>query len=186
MKVFWTIVLLLLPCARAGAARPWKACAQGDFDCYIKTTGEEIARNPKDAEAYLVRGTMLSNANKGREDDGLKDLNRALSLNPSSADAWYWRGSNYWDRKDYTRAISDYTKAIALDPKRVDARNMRCDSFKKLKKYALALRDCRRAVELEPKTFGNHISLSEIYELMGDEKSAAAERTLAETLKPKD
>jgi tetratricopeptide (TPR) repeat protein len=51
----------------------------------------------------------------------LRDLNRALSLDPKMAEAWLFRGVAWFDKQDYPRAIADYDEALKLNLRLVAA-----------------------------------------------------------------
>ncbi len=54
-------------------------------------------------------------------EESLKDLDKAIELNPKSAVSYYYRGFAYHNLSQLTNAIRDYTLAISLDPNYADA-----------------------------------------------------------------
>jgi tetratricopeptide (TPR) repeat protein len=48
----------------------------------------------------------------GRVDDALRDLGRAVSLDPSNAFAYYYLGRGYLARKNYTQALTFFRRAV--------------------------------------------------------------------------
>lgn len=85
-----------------------------DYDRIIAECSQAIERNPKDAEAYLRRGSVYGR--KGDLDHALPDLNRALDLNPKFAQAYYIRGLVYYNKGDLDRAIADFNRALRSTP----------------------------------------------------------------------
>jgi hypothetical protein len=71
-----------------------------------------VAQNPTLALPYLNRGITLAHAN--RLEDALRDLNKAVELDPRSAEAFNDRGNIYAARGESPEAIANYTQAIAL------------------------------------------------------------------------
>ena len=71
------------------------------------------------AGVYCARAQ--GRANRGKVDSALKDLARAIELDPNSAEAYAFRAGLHRDRMDFADAIADYTKAIQLDPARKPA-----------------------------------------------------------------
>ena len=53
---------------------------------------------------------------KGRTDQALADLNRAIKLEPNDASAYMGRARIWRRKKEYKRARTDYSEVIRLDP----------------------------------------------------------------------
>ena len=70
------------------------------YDEKIKKWDEEIARNPKNAEAYLNRGGAWDF--KGDRDKAIEDFNQAIELNPKYAEAYFHRGNAWFHKGDHT------------------------------------------------------------------------------------
>ena len=85
-----------------------------DLDRKIIELGRAIALNPKDANAYVKRGSLYGS--KHDYDQAIADFDRALSLAPNVARAHYFRGLAWHKKNESKRAIADYDKAIELDP----------------------------------------------------------------------
>ena len=47
----------------------------------------------------------------------IEDLNRAIAINPNSADAYYDRGILWEKQGNMTQAIADFTQTIKINPK---------------------------------------------------------------------
>jgi tetratricopeptide (TPR) repeat protein len=57
----------------------------------------------------------------GKKDAALADIERAINLNPKSAEALTYRARLFHGNGDMQRAASDYAKAISSDPKYSEA-----------------------------------------------------------------
>ena len=49
-------------------------------------------------------------------DGAIKAYTKAIELNPKNANAFFWRGNCYVDKKEEAAALADYEKAQELDP----------------------------------------------------------------------
>ncbi len=87
-----------------------------------------------------------------RTRQAIKDLDRAIELNPKDARAYFIRADKYRELGDYRQAIQDLDRAIALDPKYALAYILRGLVFSMLRDYRQAIKDYDRAIELDPKS----------------------------------
>lgn len=88
---------------------------------------------------------------EGRLDEALAGLNRALALNPKSALAYDNRGSVFYARRDYAKAVADFETAIRLSPMFADAYMHRGIAYANLGRLDDALRDLDEAAGLDAK-----------------------------------
>src|SRR5262249_45825977 len=79
----------------------------------IASLTEVVTRNPNDAQAYNVRGSVLGRA--GRNQEALADFNRAVELDPNYAQAYANRGQVHRQMNRQEAALADYNKALSLD-----------------------------------------------------------------------
>jgi tetratricopeptide (TPR) repeat protein len=102
-----------------------------DYDHALADYEKAVTLNPHNTEAirsrtqikkmksdaiqeYIVRG--ISHATQNALDLALEDYNKAISLDPTYARAFDYRGDVYKSKGDLERAIADYSEAIRLDP----------------------------------------------------------------------
>ncbi|MBW9337033.1 tetratricopeptide repeat protein, partial [Herbaspirillum sp. RU 5E] len=78
-----------------------------------------LAQNPDFPEALLARGGALRRLKMSRE--ALEDLQRAASLAPDNADAWFQLGNLQHERYAYRDARECYERAVALRPDFIEA-----------------------------------------------------------------
>jgi lipoprotein NlpI len=71
-----------------------------------KLTGSDLANT------YCLRGVALSEL--GRHEEGLRDLNEALRLEPNAIDLLSCRSQLYFQSGQFEKSIADRSKAIAL------------------------------------------------------------------------
>lgn len=89
------------------------------LDKIIANTTQAIARNPKDASAFLNRGRAY--ADKFQNDLALQDYEKTIELNPDSAEAYIFRGQAYRYKGKQSLPIENFKKALEIDPNNVMA-----------------------------------------------------------------
>ncbi len=109
-----------LPAEQSPAAhlQAQQAIDAGDAERAIALLAPWIKKNPKDAEAHLLRSTarlMLGQALAGRE-----DLDRALELDPGLRQGWLNRAAIALAEADYDGALAAFAKAEQLAPEEAD------------------------------------------------------------------
>lgn len=77
-----------------------------------------IRRQPRNAEAYLLRSTAHFMADE--REDGERDLDRALELDPTLRQGWLNKAALEMSEEDYEAAIRAFERAQALDPEALD------------------------------------------------------------------
>lgn len=95
---------------------------------------------------YHNRGLQL--ALLGYDEEALRDLSKAVSLNPRQILAFNDRAATYMKRGEYAAAISDYDKAIALNPAYARAYLGRAFCYEKLNNIAAARKDYEKMCSL--------------------------------------
>src|SRR5258708_32051964 len=71
---------------------------------------EVVQRNPNDAQAYNMRGSVLGRA--GRNQEALADFDRAIALDANYAQAYANRGQVHRQGNRLDLALADYNKAL--------------------------------------------------------------------------
>ena len=97
------------------------AKALEDIDKIIALTPEEFPELM--SSAYMKRGRILVEA--GELDSGLNDLDKAVCMDSSNADAYQNRAIAHARKGDYKRAIYDVTKAIEVSRDRTNLEQLR-------------------------------------------------------------
>jgi tetratricopeptide (TPR) repeat protein len=96
----------------------WNFYSKKDYDHAISEYTEALKLDPDNdfanASVYYHRG--LAYGYKNEYDQAIRDLNRAILLNPCEANAYYYRGLAYYHNNEYDQAIRDFNEAIFLDP----------------------------------------------------------------------
>jgi tetratricopeptide (TPR) repeat protein len=70
------------------------------------------------AELYIAMGKKDE---KGKYDESLKNIDKALKIDPNLPEAYFWLGFNYKEMKMTDKAIASFRKAVELKPDYTDA-----------------------------------------------------------------
>jgi len=76
-----------------------------------------------------------------------------------TAQSYYNRGNENYEKGDFPAAMADYTRAMELDPKYANAYRQRADLSAKQKQYESAVRDMQKAIALAPKKGDYYLDL---------------------------
>ena len=76
----------------------------------------------------------MAHLNRNRAEQAMKDLNRAIKIDPKNAEAYDGRGQAYAKSGDPVKANTDFDKAIELNPKMASAYRHRGENYKALVK----------------------------------------------------
>jgi lipoprotein NlpI len=81
----------------------------------IKFASKAIELDPKNGEAWLLRGVMYESLDKHTE--AIADFDRTLKLDPKAADAYDHRGSEQFKLGKIKESIEDFDAYLKLKPK---------------------------------------------------------------------
>jgi tetratricopeptide (TPR) repeat protein len=80
-----------------------------EYKMYLLVNKEDVSVYEEISDLhFLVSGNV---------DDGIRDLNTALNIDPNNMDLYYERGILYQRKKDYVSAIADFQKVLAARPR---------------------------------------------------------------------
>lgn len=131
------------------------------------------------ADEYLKRGKELFEKKDYLQ--ALENFDKAVELNPTLAEAYYFRARVQLDDR---KAEADFNKAIELNPAYPEA-YFRRGLMKDLSgDSAAALRDYNRAIELNPKFVDAYMTRAVLYLLDNKGALAIADYTRVIELKP--
>lgn len=82
---------------------------------HLRNNADMSATEHAEAESIPGISSPLNNKNSAIS-MALDDYDKAISLQPSNAVAWYNKGNMLFELGDFTSAIASYTKAIELEP----------------------------------------------------------------------
>ena len=126
-----------------------EAAADGDKADWLNELArlnQQVLGTPNDAERWLYRAAHLVDG--AEYDTALKDLERALHLNPDLAAAYTVRAKVYLAKGDQEKAIQEATRALATKPHH-EAYSLRGDAYFAQKNYEAAIADYQQARRLD-------------------------------------
>jgi lipoprotein NlpI len=90
------------------------ALTKRDADEALRLADKAIGLDPKNAEAYLLRGT--SHEALQHHAEAVADFDKCLDLSPDLAEAYDSRGSEHFKLGHITESLRDFDKALELRP----------------------------------------------------------------------
>ncbi|WNZ10760.1 tetratricopeptide repeat protein [Streptomyces sp. 11x1] len=128
---------------------------------------------PVRARAHGVRGRELRWA--GEYERALAEYDRAVALDPESADAYQGRGITHRRRGEYAAALADVDRADALRPGTAQTLGVRGDILHALARYEEAVATFDRVLELDPAHGLALASRGQSRHRLGDDEGALAD-----------
>ena len=111
--------------------------------------------------------TLLRQSQQALEQNRIKEAiafaEKALALNPKSAEGYNARGLAYYAFSEYEKALADYTKAIELSPNYKEAFYNRGVCHYWLSKNDLALADFNKAISIDTTDARSYTALGGVY-----------------------
>jgi tetratricopeptide (TPR) repeat protein len=152
-----------------------EAEALADFEAAVQAGGSWRA----------IHNRGVSYAAAGRVDLALRDLDRAIELNPDYLNAWFNRGELKYKQGDFAAAAADYTSALKLNPKDSATLNGRGHALYRLERFGEALRDYGEAIKIDPDNPAALINRADVYSDIGQYSEAAKDYRAAIRIAPK-
>jgi tetratricopeptide (TPR) repeat protein len=149
----------------------------------LVSADEALARDPKLAEGYVVRGSAQFAL--GRLDDALRSYADAIALDPKSARAHAQLARVHWvGRGDLRAGIAELERAVEINPQFGYAHHQLAYLYTELGDYAAAEREARKAVDLQEQyisgeegflVVGAHTRLGYVFYRQGQYEDALSE-----------
>jgi tetratricopeptide (TPR) repeat protein len=130
-------------------------------------------RGDEASDAYDEGVRLLS---EGRQRDAIEAFNKAIRLNPRSAETYHGRGTAYNETGQNDKALKDYDAALALNPQYIDAYFNRANAYSDLGQYERALKDYDEAIRLGPSHSGALFNRGLVYMILGRNEVATDAR----------
>jgi tetratricopeptide (TPR) repeat protein len=150
------------------------------YERAIEDYSRAIELNKMDPVYFSGRGSAYTQLKQ--HEKAIDDHNQAIALDDKSAVSFDNRGCTYLSIKDYALAESDLTQAIELETTYPNCHKHRGDCYFQQKKYDASLRDLNRAIELDPKYKEAYRLRAQVYDVLGEQEKADADRKMADEL----
>ncbi len=124
----------------------FKEIENKNYNESLKYINKAIELNPKNYDAYNVRGTVYGE--KQQYDSAVRDFSRAIELNENYSEAYGNRGFTLFLMQEYDRALPDFDKAVELNPTYSKAWLGKAAVLEKLNRTDEALNAYKKVVEL--------------------------------------
>ncbi|HNW61132.1 MAG TPA: S-layer homology domain-containing protein [bacterium] len=102
--------------AEAFSGQALISATQGEYKKAYELADKGISKNGKAIEPYIIKGRIISMERKGDDwiEKSVKQFDKALEINPSSAKALFFKAEAYKDGYQFGDAAAIYSKVIAL------------------------------------------------------------------------
>ena len=171
----------------APASQPATTSNQQDNQTAIATADQAIARNPKDATAYLQRAAAFYK--QGDKQKSLQDLNQVTRINPKSSRAWFFQGGVLQELHRNEEAVASYDRAIQANNEwgkvsPADAYLNRGELRSDKGDYQGAIADFSEVIRLNPKNAVAYALRGLNYQRRGNNQAAVADFNSAARIDP--
>jgi tetratricopeptide (TPR) repeat protein len=110
-----------------------------------------IAAQPHNAQALFERATLLGNSQNVQ--NNINDLGKAITLDQTKSDYYFYRGLNYSELHKHDLALKDYNEALKIETnkqKQIFIIESRARSYGELGEYAKAIHDYDEVIKAMP------------------------------------
>jgi tetratricopeptide (TPR) repeat protein len=145
---------------------------------------DAIKKNPRDLEALLQRSQVYFR--KRIFEDALADLDRALTVSPTSPQAHYLRSKIFWVREDQVKRRDDLLATLRMVPDSLPARLDLADSLLRTNRAKEAIQTLTEATDAQKRTLAFVVAYNWALIGLGDVVAArhAVDRALAASKSP--
>ncbi len=170
-QVMWALVGVLLAVLAAQSLQYGRIWHDNDT---LFTYAVQVV--PDSAKVRFNLGSTL--LFKGRKDEAIVLLRRAVAIYPAYLNAWDALGRGYLDTKQWDAAIAAFQKALTLAPDYPHSHNNLGLAYMALGRWEEAMVSFRHAVASKPDLVQAHRNLANVYDKQGRTEAALAERAL--------
>ncbi|MDD5115473.1 MAG: tetratricopeptide repeat protein, partial [Candidatus Omnitrophica bacterium] len=152
---------------------------------FLKETGEKsLPLEGKKLEASEVLNKGVALYSLGRHESALACYDKAISIDPRQADAYYNRGNVYHEKGEIEKAVSDYSKAIELNPVYIRAYYNRAVFYQGRDNLVQAIFDYNKVISIDPRQADAYYNRGRAYYTRGDLKQSVSDFSKAIEINP--
>ena len=126
----------------------WRLHRAGDFQKAANLYRDIIRADPRNYEALRRLGFLHGQC--GQWEEAQYFMGKAIELNPSSADAYFLRGTALQRLMRHEEAVFCFDRAIGLNPNFAEARLNRASALFRLRRYEDAAAEYDCLIEIDP------------------------------------
>lgn len=124
--------------------------AISSFDDAIKILTNGLTKVEGIEKAKLIKARGRFFLNRGRQEDAIRDLTRAMQMGDDSAVTYYLRGDAYSELAQYEQALRDYSEALTVQPTHDASRRSRGWVYGCIGEHAKSLADLDQLITRSP------------------------------------
>ena len=157
---------------KAALAEAERAIRDGHLENAEKTLRELISKEPRNARAIRMLGSIALEANRYKAARRL--LERAVELAPSVAIGWTDLSNVHLKKDDYDKALDVVQQAIDIDPGFAHAYVARGNILGRAQRHEEALEAYRQGLEISPMNVGALSGMGHVLKTIGRQEEAIA------------
>lgn len=147
------------------------------FFKFSDTSFSEDGDNRMQACRYANTGKRF--IDKTEYQKAVKEISKAINLEPKFGTAYYYRSLAYMNMEEYEKAISDINRAIELTDKVFGYYNHRGSNYLFSKDYQKAIENFTESITIEPRNIIAYINRGDTFRLSGKYEEAVTDYTSA-------
>ena len=136
----------------------------------IASLSDVVQRNPRDPQAYNMRGSVYGQARRFQE--ALADFDKAIALDPNYAQAYANRAQIQRQVGKADLALADYDKALSIDPGYAPAYLGRGIVHRQKGRSLDAFNDFNKAISIRPDNSQAYYNRGMLYQSQRDQRDA--------------
>jgi len=123
-------------------------------------------------QAIEINNQAKQKMEKGNYWGAIRDLKKAINLNPGQSETYLSRGVAYSQVGMRRAAIADFNKAIEMNPKNSQAYYYRGDEYLQLGEKQKALEDLNKSIKIDANNPKSFLNRGVVYYLIGNQSKA--------------
>jgi tetratricopeptide (TPR) repeat protein len=161
---------------------------QGRFEDAIRNFNRVITLSANQPSTAAIASFMIGNANMAQGKFGNAEIafERAVTLNPASAESYNNLGEALGELKQYPRALEAFNKAISLDPKLLKAKYNQAVSYDRMGNFRYSEFVFRNLIKSSPNYSLSYYGLAVTLSKAGRAKEAISYHEKAIALDPQE